>query len=61
VRDPGGGIPNAELDRIFDRFYQVDASDTRAAQPERPPGPPHEPVPARPRPAAAARRRPPVH
>jgi signal transduction histidine kinase len=31
VRDHGGGIPQAELGRIFDRFYQVDASDTRAA------------------------------
>jgi two-component system phosphate regulon sensor histidine kinase PhoR len=31
VRDHGAGIPEAELGRIFDRFYQVDASDTRAA------------------------------
>jgi signal transduction histidine kinase len=31
VRDHGNGIPEAELGRIFDRFYQVDASDTRAA------------------------------
>jgi signal transduction histidine kinase len=31
VRDYGSGIPDAELGRIFDRFYQVDASDTRAA------------------------------
>jgi len=31
VRDRGGGIPEPELGRIFDRFYQVDASDTRAA------------------------------
>src|SRR6266545_1061599 len=31
VRDRGSGIPQAELGRIFDRFYQVDASDTRAA------------------------------
>jgi two-component system phosphate regulon sensor histidine kinase PhoR len=31
VRDRGSGIPEAELGRIFDRFYQVDASDTRAA------------------------------
>jgi signal transduction histidine kinase len=113
VRDHGGGIPDAELGRIFDRFYQVDASDTRAATgvglglslvqdlvhllggtvsvtsrvgegscftvrlplprqaapvreasdgqgPPQPEGPSHEPVPARARPAAAARRRPPV-
>jgi signal transduction histidine kinase len=31
VRDHGSGIREAELGRIFDRFYQVDASDTRAA------------------------------
>jgi signal transduction histidine kinase len=31
VRDHGAGIAPAELDRIFDRFYQVDDSDTRPA------------------------------
>jgi signal transduction histidine kinase len=114
VHDHGGGIPDAELGRIFDRFYQVDASDTRAATgvglglslvqdlvhllggtvsvtsrvgegscftvrlplsrqaapvpeasdgqgPPQPERPSHEPVRARARPAAAARRRPPVH
>jgi signal transduction histidine kinase len=30
VRDHGIGIPEAELGRIFDRFYQVDSSSTRA-------------------------------
>jgi PAS domain S-box-containing protein len=29
VRDHGRGIPASELDRIFDRFEQVDASDSR--------------------------------
>jgi signal transduction histidine kinase len=31
VRDHGAGIPQSELDRTFDRFYQVDDSDTRPA------------------------------
>jgi signal transduction histidine kinase len=31
VRDEGGGIPEDAQDRIFDRFYQVDQSSTRAA------------------------------
>jgi signal transduction histidine kinase len=30
VRDSGIGIPENELNRIFDRFYQVDSSSTRA-------------------------------
>jgi signal transduction histidine kinase len=30
VRDRGIGIPEAEIGRIFDRFYQVDSSSTRA-------------------------------
>ena len=29
VRDHGRGIPDDQLERIFDRFHQVDASDTR--------------------------------
>lgn len=29
VQDQGRGIPQAELERIFDRFQQVDASDSR--------------------------------
>ena len=29
VRDSGKGIPEAELDRIFDQFYQVDDHMTR--------------------------------
>jgi len=29
VRDHGIGIPASEVDRIFDRFYQVDSSSTR--------------------------------
>ncbi len=29
VKDNGIGIPNQFLDRIFDRFYQVDSSSTR--------------------------------
>jgi signal transduction histidine kinase len=31
VRDHGAGIPQPGLERIFDRFYQVDDSDTRPA------------------------------
>ncbi len=30
VQDTGIGIPESERDRIFDRFYQVDASERRA-------------------------------
>jgi two-component system phosphate regulon sensor histidine kinase PhoR len=29
VIDTGVGIPKSELDRIFDRFYQVDATSKR--------------------------------
>jgi len=29
VKDTGKGIPAEELDRVFDRFYQVDSSQTR--------------------------------
>ncbi len=29
VSDTGPGIPAAEIERIFDRFYQIDGSDTR--------------------------------
>lgn len=29
VRDTGAGIPKADLDRIFDRFYRVDRTRTR--------------------------------
>ena len=29
VKDSGQGIPDADLDKIFDRFYQVDSSQTR--------------------------------
>jgi two-component system phosphate regulon sensor histidine kinase PhoR len=30
VTDSGSGVPRAERERIFDRFYQVDSSTTRA-------------------------------
>jgi two-component system sensor histidine kinase VicK len=31
VRDRGPGIPSEHRDRIFERFYQVDSSNTRVA------------------------------
>lgn len=30
VEDSGPGIPNDQLDKVFERFYQVDSSSTRA-------------------------------
>lgn len=29
VRDEGPGLPEHELERVFERFYQVDVSDRR--------------------------------
>ncbi len=29
VKDQGGGIPNDELESIFERFQQIDVSDSR--------------------------------
>ncbi|MFW5837173.1 MAG: ATP-binding protein [Desulfovibrionaceae bacterium] len=32
VEDTGAGIPEEELDRVFDKFHQVDRSDTRSSK-----------------------------
>jgi K+-sensing histidine kinase KdpD len=31
VRDQGRGLPAADLDRVFDKFYRADNSDSQAA------------------------------
>ncbi len=31
ISDDGNGLPSADLDRVFDRFYRVDESRTRAS------------------------------
>lgn len=32
VADTGPGIPDDAIDKIFDKFYQVDSTDTRGGQ-----------------------------